>query len=266
MPTEAVDSLDLIQIPTWSRYLWLRHGFSARSGGISTVYGAPSLNLGFTKEDSSEDVRENRRILTSTLLPGATLTVPRQIHSVIVTDISLAHPEPGEADALITSQPNTLIAVSTADCVPILLADTRLRIVAAVHAGWRGTAIAIAERTIAHLRAVYNSQPKDLIAAIGPSIGPCCYTVGEEVRTSFAQSFTYTDTLFTSPGSSQPKLNLWEANRLQLLSSGIPPDAITSVALCTACTQTLSGMRRFFSHRDEQGNTGRMLSAIGIAP
>jgi polyphenol oxidase len=273
-----------IQIESWLQYPWLRHAFSTRLGGVSTPYGSPSLNLGFTKEDDPAAVRENRRRLVQTIAPTATLVVPRQIHSAIVhtvlTPDSTQTPEGKatiEADCLITTLPNILLGIGTADCVPVLVADTRLRIVAAFHAGWRGTVARIVEQGIAQLRSTHNSNPSDLIAAIGPSIGACCYTVGAEVHAQFSAAFPYADSLFSNEPSSDPgtphpgtphpdtpHLDLWEANRRQLLHSGLDPSQITLVGLCTACTRDSNNLRRFFSHRDENGHAGRMLNVIGV--
>jgi polyphenol oxidase len=256
-----------IQIPSWLQHPWLRHGFSTRLGGISTVYSGNTLNLGFTKEDDPASVRENRRLLTDAVFPSATLIVPRQIHSALTHTVTSPTEPHVEADGLITHLPNILLGIGTADCVPILVVDTRLRIASAFHAGWRGTAARIVESGISHLRQTYSSHPEDLIAAIGPSIGPCCYAVGEEVHTTFFENFSYAPHLFTSPTEpSETRLNLWEANRLQLASSGLTPSHITTLNLCTACSRDHNGQRRFFSHRAEHGNAGRMLNVIGIAP
>ncbi|HWF66917.1 MAG TPA: polyphenol oxidase family protein, partial [Acidobacteriaceae bacterium] len=166
---------------------------------------------------------------------------------------------------------------------PILVADTRQRIVAAFHAGWRGTLARIAERGVGRMRAEFGSRPEDLTAAIGPGIGPCCFSVGEKVRMEFRSQFAYAEELFKeifdldpvkqkypmlfltarAPGHSNlgPSihLDLIDANRRQLLDAGLKPGAIHSLNLCTACDT-----KRFFSHRAEQGFTGRMLNVIGI--
>jgi polyphenol oxidase len=267
-----------IQIPSWLQYPWLRHAFSTRPGGVSTVYsGNKTLNLGFTKEDDPAAVHENRSRLTHAIFPSATLIVPRQIHSALTHTVTSATEPQIEADGLITHLPNILLGIGTADCVPILVVDTRLRIASAFHAGWRGTAARIVESGISHLRQTYSSHPEDLIAAIGPSIGPCCYAVGEEVHSTFTKNFSYAPNLFqTSPSETretgepretpETNLNLWEANRRQLADSGLSQAQITTLSLCTACSRDPQGQRRFFSHRAEHGNAGRMLNVVGIAP
>ncbi len=191
-------------------------------------------------------------------------------------------------DALMTRQRGLLLGIQTADCVPVLIADTKTRAVAAFHAGWRGTLARIVERGVGTMRLEFGSQPKNLIAAIGPAIGACCYSVGEEVRHEFESQFAYAPELFSevydsdpvrdkypmlfltarAPGHSnigpQIHLDLHEANRRQLLDAGIRAKAITVVGECTACARLRDGRRKYFSHRAEHGFTGRMLSAIGV--
>ena len=284
---ENRESLQIIRIPGWERYPWLRHGFSTRPGGVSTVYGGNTLNLGWTKEDDPQSVAENRRHFLAAVTGEADIDLApplvgvRQIHSAIVHAIrsddgalkgKLATPDGKailEGDGLITALPGIILGVGTADCVPVLIADVRNRVVAAFHAGWRGTAARIIEQGVNAMHLEYGSQPQDLIAAIGPSIGPCCYSVGEEVREQFEANFPYAKDLFTinHPDSSTKKihLNLWESNRRQLLDAGLSETHITLVGDCTACTRDAHGARRYFSHRAEQGTAGRMLNVIGIA-
>ena len=164
-----------------------------------------------------------------------------------------------------TSQPGVLLAVGTADCVPVLVVDWEKRVVAAFHAGWRGTAAKIVEHGIATMREEYGSKAENLIAAVGPSIGACCYTVGDEVRQSFEQRFPYAEDLFNRQGDGGMRLNLWEANRRQLLDAGVNDSRISIVGECTACTRDEAGQLRYFSHRGEHGVAGRMLNVVGIA-
>jgi YfiH family protein len=193
-------------------------------------------------------------------------------------------------DGIMTDIPGVFLGIQTADCVPVLVADVHRRAVAAFHAGWRGTLARIVQRGIGTMRLRYGSRPQDLLAVIGPSIGPCCYAVGEEVRHEFESQFAYAPQLFSevydsdpvrekypllfltarAPGHSnlgpQIHLNLWEANRRQLLDSGIRAKRITVIGECTACTGLGSSAgRKYFSHRAESGFTGRMMAAVGIA-
>jgi hypothetical protein len=167
-----------------------------------------------------------------------------------------------------TSLPGVMLGVGTADCVPVLVADVKKRAVAAFHAGWRGTVARIVEQGIARMTHEYGSQPQDLIAAIGPSIGACCYAVGEEVRTAFSSQFDYAEELFLSDRKASPSIyvDLWKANQRQLLAAGIEPSKITVIGECTACSRDEQGRPRYFSHRAEHGVAGRMLSVVGIVP
>jgi len=306
----AIKSLgpDILRVPQWQQHHWLLHGFSTRIGGVSIVYRPESgkqkcgeLNLGLTAADSPQNVKQNRELFVQALLTSTDpasnssqsktpeLRLLRQIHSGLVhrtgTEQRPATATPLRGDGWITKEPGTLLGIQTADCIPVLVVDVRQRIIAAFHAGWRGTLARIVERGVGRLRAEFGSQPRDLTAAIGPGIGRCCYSVGEEVRMEFVSQFSYAESLFEevfdldpikekypmlfltarAPGHSNlgPSLHLdlVEANRRQLIDAGIAPEKIYALNLCTACDT-----KRFFSHRAEQGFTGRMISAIGIRP
>jgi polyphenol oxidase len=323
---DAKETGEVVRAAGWLRYAWLRHGFSTRTGGVSSVYGQEgdkgTLNLGWTEQDKAANVVENRRRFLADVLgtpaqavptSGSATSVPcslfplpslvtlRQVHSGMIHLIQSEdcakkgrlQTADGRAvlrgDGMSTNVPCVLLAVQTADCVPVLVADVRRRAVAAFHAGWRGTLARIVERGIGTMRLRYGSRPRDLIAVIGPSIGPCCYAVGEEMRYEFESQFAYARELFRevydydpvrekypmlfltarAPGHSnlgpQIHLDLWQANRRQLLDAGIPAKRITVIGECTSCTGvgTAAG-RKYFSHRAESGFTGRMLAAIGV--
>lgn len=278
--------IEVMQIPQWENLSWLRHGFSTRRGGVSVVYGPPSLNLGWTKEDETAKVAENRALLVEMVsgvakeTPPMKLVTVRQVHGNIIHRVTAGEAWAGrlespdgkavlEGDGLITTDPGILLAVGTADCVPVLLVDPVYRAIGAFHAGWRGTAARIVEYGVEAMRREFGSRSEDLEAAIGPSIGACCYTVGEEVREKFRIEFPYAAELFhvaqAQDGVQHWKVNLWEANRRQLLKEGIPADQIALVGECTSCAIDASGQRRYFSHRADAGRTGRMLNVIGIA-
>ncbi len=179
----------------------------------------------------------------------------RQIHS---TDTLTAQGGGclGRGDAIISSTPGCLLAVRTADCVPVLLADEKRRVVAAIHAGWRGTAGEIAAKTVQRLALEFGSEPGDIHAAIGPGIGLCCYRVGAEVAVLFASLFPERKDL-----DAAAMLDLAEANRRQLLSAGLSHDRIYRSTLCTCCLAD-----EFHSYRRESTLSGRLVSAIGIRP
>jgi YfiH family protein len=191
--------------------------------------------------------------------PGWPIIKLKQVHSGIVvdTDDTSAASEAVEGDAAVTELRGIMLGVQTADCVPILIAHHDGRCVAAVHAGWRGTAAEIAYATIVRLIEKFRVDSRDLIAAIGPHIGPCCYEVGEEVVREIDDPLAVVRT----PGSAKPRLDLGAANRAQLLRAGIPEDQIENSMLCTNCREDL-----FHSYRRDGKKMGHMLSVIGIQP
>jgi YfiH family protein len=148
------------------------------------------------------------------------------------------------------------LAILVADCVPVLVADVRRRVVGAFHAGWRGTAAGIVEVGIGKMVEELGARSEDMVAAIGPSIGPCCYEVGDEVREAFGR---FGEGLFRGRN-----VDLWEANRRQLVGAGLSPERVTVMGECSACARE-NGKRKYFSHRAECGFTGRMMGAILIA-
>lgn len=259
---------------------WLRAGFSTRQGGGSSAYGADELNLGWTAEDNATVVASNRAhfVALAAEEDAMQLVTLQQIHGCGIRD---ADREPGplmnpegkallDGDGLLTRTSGRMLGIVTADCVPVLVVDARQRAVAAFHAGWRGTVERIVEHGIAALQVNYGSAPEDVFAAIGPSIGPCCFEVGEEVRARFASAFGYVEALVAksasvAAGESRFHLDLQEANRRQLIDAGVMPEHISMLAECSACTCLADGRRKYFSHRSEKGVTGRMLSVIGIA-
>jgi YfiH family protein len=273
------------------------------------------MNLGLVDWDSPKAVSQNRRKLLGILgaepLPLVTL---RQIHSDVAHLITSAVPEavataahrakppakpsvgpsaslsakPSapllQGDALLTSQPGLLLAVQTADCVPILLVDTARRAAAAVHAGWRGTLARVVAKTVGRMRLEFGTRPADIVAAIGPSIGRCCYEVGPEVAQAYLAQFPAAAEWFDGPfdrlavGEEAPflpwlfmvppghqappervRLDLRGANRWQLIDSGVRPRNIAVSTLCTACRSDL-----FFSYRREGPQTGRHMAVVGI--
>jgi polyphenol oxidase len=160
-------------------------------------------------------------------------------------------------DAIVTTRQNLAICIKTADCVPIMIVDRVQKIIAAVHAGWKSTAAGIGAKVIRLLFERYNSNPQNLLVAVGPSIGPCCFEVDEETADSFRHQED--DEAFLYPAEKQKKwiVDLTEANRRQMINCGIPEDNIDLSNLCTSCRQDL-----FFSHRGSGGITGRQLNFI----
>jgi polyphenol oxidase len=189
---------------------------------------------------------------------GLAATVPlatlRQIHSAHCWEASNQSGRLGDGDALTSNVPGQYVGVRTADCVPVLLADVQTRAIAAVHAGWRGTAQRIVLRTLEHMKERYGARPENVVAAIGPAIGPCCYQVGPEV---LAQLSPWVPELPSTEMAAC--LDLPEVNRRQLESWGVPPERITSAALCTYCRND-----EFHSFRRDREMAGRMFAVIGL--
>lgn len=294
-PVGAVSGVPLLQVTAWkSRGIggWLWHGFSTRLGGESRAYCGEDdpgeLNLGFTAADERQIVAQNRRLLAEAVTGQASTSIValRQFHSnlvVVVSEVDADRERPRKADGVITTTPGLLIAIQTADCIPVLVADKRQRVVAGFHAGWRGTVKRIVELGVGRMRLEFGCRPEDLIAAIGPGVGQCCYAVGEEVLSEFESQFSYSGELFREVFDSDPvrtkypmlfltqrapghspigpglHLDLIEANRRQLLDAGLKASAISVVGGCTSCHREL-----FFSHRASRGHAGRMMSVIGI--
>ncbi len=289
----ASKPLEILRAGSFEELPWLVHAFSTRQAGVSTCYGGRTLNLGLTPQDIKAKVERNRAMLLNAL--GATngkgriwpLVQAKQIHSAIVHRVGQpeSEPEPMTGDGTITSIPGLLLAIKTADCVPVLVADKKRRVVGAFHAGWRGTVARITEKGIGEMRRQFGSVPCDLRAAIGPCIRRCCYSVGPEVRAEFESQFSYADQLFEevfdsnaihvrypllflnqrAPGHGdlgpEIHLDLVAANQRQLEDAGLRAEHISVIDGCTACDTT-----RFFSHRAEFGKTGRMMAVIGIKP
>lgn len=179
--------------------------------------------------------------------PEGAATV-RQVHSAVCVNAEGRTGCLGQGDALVEHTPGRLVAVKTADCIPLLLADERNRAVAAVHAGWRGTAAHIAQAALRALAERYGTRPEDVYAAIGPGIGPCCYEVGPEVAAEFGL-----------PRNGPVKLDLARINRRQLTEAGVAPGRVAVAGLCTRCREG-----EFHSFRRDRERAGRMFSAIGI--
>lgn len=290
MPIKNADKarLTILRSEDLTRVPWLVHGFSTRVGGFSRVYGGNTLNLGFTKQDSRSAVERNRAAFLQKL--GARngkkewpLVTLRQIHSDLIHCVNDLPKESLVGDGLITRRPGILLGIQTADCLPVILVDTKQKAVGVFHAGWRGTVKRIVEKGVGEMRRWFGTLPKNVNAAIGPGIHACCYDVGPEVRQQFESQFAYAEDLFReikesdpvrekypllfltarAPGHSELPtkvfLDLVEANWRQLIDAGVSPKNISASPLCTACRPDV-----LFSYRAEKGVTGRMIAVAGI--
>lgn len=242
--------------------LGVPHAFTTRVGGVSAP-PLDALNLGRGVGDAREAVRENRtRALRALERSLGDHVEASQVHGREVALVTGAHRGqvvPG-ADGLASADPAVVLAVHCADCVPLLLADARRRAVAAVHTGWRGTGAGAAQAAVSAMGHAFGSRPGDLVAAIGPSIGPCCYEVDAPV-VERVRGWPWRDAVLTpSRRQGHWMFDLWEANRRQLVDAGVPSAAIAVAGLCTAHHPAL-----FFSARRD-GHTGRMAAIIATSP
>ena len=226
------------------------HGFTTRAGGVSPPPW-DALNLGGLVGDEPERVRENWRRLEGET--GLRFARVRQVHGERVVHLRTPGPPAEEADAVISTDSGLAACVSVADCVPILLADPGTGAVAAVHAGWRGTLARAAEAGVRALASSSGAPPGRLLAAIGPSIGPCCYEISAHLAEQFAAGLGPV----IRAAAAGPHLDLWEANRRVLLAAGVALDRVEVLGRCTSCAPEL-----FFSHRRDRGRTGRQLAFI----
>lgn len=256
--------LKWITSPLLSQVHTIRHGLSTRHGGTSAGPFS-SLNLGLHVGDDPDAVLENRRRVCTALgfdLPD--WVSGEQVHGASVAVVERADrgrgafswPEslPG-VDGLVTDQRGTLLAAFFADCVPLMLVDPKGPRVALGHAGWRGTLANIAAKLVHALKEAFGTNPADLLAWIGPSIGPCCFHVSPELAARFARDGY---AAFVTSGS-EYVVDLQGINRRQLENAGVPSDHIDVSTLCTSCRTD-----QFFSYRAAGGQTGRMAALLGI--
>jgi polyphenol oxidase len=282
-------SIRVLSGKSLARLPWLVHGFSTRVGGVSEGFGRKGeLNLGASEKDTRAAVERNQaRFLDEIGARTGTRRWPvvtlKQVHSDAIHVIERAPKIPLTGDGVLTREPGILLAVQTADCIPVLVADPENRAVGAFHAGWRGTVARVVEKGIGRMRKEFGSDPAKLVAAIGPGARACCYEVGRELRDRFESQFGYAAELFhdvyksdpvrekypllfltaRAPGHSEeigPRLHLdlAAANRRQLEDAGLLPGKISDTGLCTVCKP-----KQFFSYRRD-GKTGRLWGAIGL--
>jgi len=253
----------LLQFSNLSGFTDLFHFTTTREGGVSSE-NYSSLNLGFNSGDKEESIYQNRSLLCNALeINQNQIIFPKQTHSATIKTIYADFLDSkedekkaflSETDAIITALKEICIGIKTADCVPVLLFDKKQRVVAAIHAGWRGTIQYITHLTVKRMISEFNSDPLDIIAGIGPSISPEVYEVGAEVWSQF-------DPLYYHPNGSElgdkRLLDLWKANCDQLIGAGVPPIQIELAELCTFSNPDI-----FFSARRDGIKTGRMATGI----
>jgi len=237
-------------------------GFTTRHEGVSR---APynSLNLGLNTQDQPFNVEGNRSLLAHAFgISPESLVSVRQVHGsdILVIDEpneDYSHFSSVESDAVITNQSGVMISVCVADCLPILLCDPAKGVVAAVHAGWQGTAARLVARTVEGMKSLFNCDPLELQAAIGPGIGRCCYEVDAPVRQAFLQNGFNWDACAEEQEKGKWRLDMAAANRDMLLAAGVPAASIQESDFCVSCRKDL-----FFSYRRDNGETGRQIGFI----
>ena len=243
------------------------HGFSTRLGGVSQGMWE-SLNLGISRGDDPDHVRENyRRFFAAIGADGKRLAMTNQVHGGVVRTITTAdvkgdpYDKVGyEADGLMTDLPGVALLVYSADCIPVLFYDPVRRVIAAVHAGWRGTAAGIATAAVERMRDVYGCRPADILAAIGPGIGPDCFETHEDVPNAMTAALS-TAVLRHIKIKENGKfaVDLKGINAMRLEQAGLAPEHIAVSDLCTACNPD-----KFWSHRKLGTNRGSMAAAIQL--
>jgi len=261
------------QFDHFSRYPAMTHAVFSRQGGLSAAPYA-SLNTGLSVGDDRPTVFENRRLLSETLgQPDWLIATSWIVHGDEIIEVGAEwkhnHDElldPGfrrRADALMTSEPGVFLLISYADCLPVLYFDPVQRVAALTHAGWRGTSLCIAGKTVRALVERFGSRPADLLVGLAPSIGPCCYEVGPDVLETFERLPDGAHSAVFQPHVDgrvdRWMLDLKETNRKQLLAAGVASEHIEIMLFCTSCRTDL-----FFSHRGEQGKTGRFAVLVGL--
>lgn len=257
-------SVPLLKFENLSAFSQVIHFVTTRHGGTSA---APydSLNLGLHTADNPFHVHENRNLLAAAAgIEAGKFLYASQVHSGDVKVIDQDAVDAGvlsfnpRTDATITDMPDMCLMVMVADCVPLLLFDPVKSVIGVVHAGWRGTVQNITVNTVRKMQSHYGCDPADLIAGIGPSIGPCCYEVGDEVRQVVEQALGTTEKyLISGAASGKLHFDLWYANTKQLADCGVKLENIEVAKMCTRCRQDL-----FFSSRASKGITGRFSAGI----
>jgi len=239
------------------------NGFSTRLGGVSD-FPENSLNLAGYHEDSAENIEENRRRFLRLFDGNYTLASCWQVHGAdvrVIRTFEDAIDGNHKFDALVSDLENVLVGVKTADCVPVLLGDTKTKAYAAIHAGWRGTVNSIVVKAIEKMRQVYGTKAEDLVCAIGPAAGCKNYEVGQDVIDEFTEKFSTGGKLFTKTREGHALVDLHLANKDQLTSNGVSEENISVAPFCTMDRTDL-----FFSYRREKklyGKTGRLMSVVG---
>lgn len=257
----TVRNLPIYRIRPFDAYPNLQHAIFTRHGGISRAHYR-SLNLSISVGDDRQAVDQNFETACQAveITPDQTVSC-HLIHSADVVTVTPANRQRvmGEADGMITGDPGIYLAMRFGDCTPLIFFDPVRQAIGLTHAGWRGTMKNAGGATVRHMITNLGCQPQNIIAVVGPAIGPCCYEVGPDVMQAAAQAFDEPEPLFSRRNGdpNRAHFDLWAANQQQLAAAGI--EHIIQSKLCTACRTD-----EFFSHRAEKGRTGRFGVIIGL--
>ena len=259
---ENTDYVPYLEYPMLKNTGIVRHGFSTRLGGVSEGYYA-SMNLSFDRGDRKEAVAENfRRIGEALGVRCEDMVLSRQTHTTNVRIVTDADRGKGitrerdytDVDGLVTNVPGICLVTSYADCVPLFFVDPVKKVIGLSHSGWRGTVGKIGRKTVELMHERFGSDPADILAAVGPSVCMDCYEVSSDVIEKFKEAFPENcwEQLFYEKPDGKYQLDLWKANELIFLESGILPEHIAVTNVCTHCNSDI-----FYSHRaagDKRGN------------
>lgn len=251
----------LITFTAFADFPYLVHAFTTRMGGVSEKEFA-TLNFSTVRGDTVENVEENYRRVCETLgVKRECLVFTDQVHKTMVSFADGTKTDYSMTDGLVTDQLGVVLSTSYADCVPLYFLDTKHRAVGLSHSGWRGTMEGIGAVTIRKMTELFDSRPQDLIVVIGPSICKDCYEVSLDVVEEFSRTYSNEEVsqFVNDKENGTFKLDLWKANELQLLNSGIQRDNLHVSGLCTCCNHTL-----LFSHRATLGKRGNLNGFFGI--
>lgn len=263
------DRADLIHFPSLMGINFIKHGFSTRLGGESKGHLA-SMNLSFTRGDERETVVTNfRRICSSIGISEDDLVFSDQVHDTKIRVVTKEDCGKGIArerdyagiDGMITNIPEVVLVTFYADCVPLYFVDVKKKAIGLSHSGWRGTVNRMGLKTVEAMKRQYGSNPKDIIAVIGPSICQDCYEVSEDVMLEFKQSFSKKDSgdILEEKTEGKYQLDLWLANKYIMSEAGIPDENITISGICTCCNSSL-----LYSHRASGGKRGNLAAFLSI--
>ncbi|MHB0867901.1 MAG: peptidoglycan editing factor PgeF [Chloroflexota bacterium] len=239
----------------------MTQGAFGRSGGVSDP-PFDSLNASYAVQDDPARVKANRDLMAQAVgWDPRRIVSANQVHgrrAVAVGRDHIGAPDLTETDALVTDEPGLLLLLKFADCVPVVLWDPVRRVVAVAHAGWRGTMAGTPAAALELMVDRYHSDPSDVLAGIGPSIGPCCYEVGAEVVAQAGQAFAGANVLQRG-ADGRVHFDLWSSNAETLMRAGVAEENIATARICTRCRHDL-----FFSHRAAGGLAGRFAFVAGI--